>query len=190
MKFYGDSHIVKMVFTCVILPVIMSLSSAAEAQVVTGKWRLSKIHFLPAEPNDTLFILDLSKPDKVKADLYKSYDFEEGEDAEDSVTVKKDIEKTVKQFQKARLHLSNNNRFNMISNDIIISEAYPGRHIGNTINGKWKKEDDQLILTAGSANKELKYNFTIVKLTARQLVMKQVVEGLVGREHELWFEKE
>ena len=75
----------------------------------------------------------------------------------------------------------------MVSNGLIVPTAIPGWHFGDTVQGKWTKTNDTLILTTGEEKLVYKWNFKILLATDKDLKLQQVYENYKGKVNELWF---
>ena len=150
------------------------------------------------------FTLDLSSPDKMKAVLYEANLANEEVPEIDTIgalsnetddidtTVnesarKADIDKFVTSSLNTSMKLKANNSFYMVSNGLIVPNAVPGWHFGDTLQGQWRKNKDTLVLTIGDDRQGYKWKFKILSFSNKDLKLQEVFEGFEGRGNELRF---
>ena len=172
-----------------LLIAIIILTTSCSRQTLSGQWKLQQVEVFDVPHQKKLFSLDLTKPEKIKADLFKDFQRqakEEGEDI-DTAEIKADINKTVVSYLQAKMTLSDNHQFQIVSNGLIVPTAVPGWHSGDTISGKWTKNNDTLVLFIGDDKHSHSWKFKILQATSKDLELGEIFENLDGKGRELWF---
>jgi hypothetical protein len=128
------------------------------------------------------FTIDLSKPDKVKKDMFSSFLQEPQEEGDeiDTAEVKADIDNTVASYLKAGLTLTDDNKFRMVSNGLIVPASIPGWHFGDTLEGEWAKTNDVLTFSVGENEQGYTWKFKILHVTSKRLRLQEISQGAIG----------
>jgi hypothetical protein len=83
--------------------------------------------------------------------------------------------------------LKSDNKFSMRSNGLIVPNAVPGWHFGDTLQGRWTKVKDKLVLSVGDDKHSYKWIFKVLQLTSKDLTLQELFDGFEGRGNELRF---
>jgi hypothetical protein len=183
---------------------IIILTTSCSGQSLSGRWKLRQVDLMDVPHQTKQFTIDLSKPDKMKAVLYEatipkkraintdsigslSYEIDDIDTTVEVITMKTDIDKYVASSFSTSMTLKADNKFYMISNGLIVPNAVPGGHFGDTLKGKWTKNKDTLVLTIGADQLEYKWKFKILQVTNKDLKLQEVFDGFEGRGNELRF---
>jgi hypothetical protein len=166
-----------------LLIALFTMTASCCGQSLTGHWKVQKVKLVDMMHHNT-FTVDLTKPDKVKKDMLSSFFKEPKEEGVriDTAEIRADIQKKATAYQKGQLTLSGNNKFNMVSNGLIVPTSLPGRHFGNSLTGMWTKSKDLLTLSTGNQNQGYRSKFKILQLTGKSLKLQQISQGFKGNE--------
>jgi len=149
--------------------------------------------------------LDLTKPDKMKTDLYKESIPEELQanstntsnkeaggqyNITDVNKIKADIDKWVTTTLQTSMTLDRDNRFNMKSNGLIVPTVTAGWHFGDSLQGKWATNKDTLVLSIGDDIQSYTWKYKIIELSKKDLKLQELFDGFEGRGNELRFVRE
>jgi hypothetical protein len=179
------------------------LTTSCSGQSLSGRWKLKQVDLMDVPNQTKKFTIDLSKPDKMKALLYEanipeenikvdslSLDNDEDNSIDTSLDVdemKADIDKYVASAINTSMMLKSDNKFYMRSNGLIVPTAVPGWHFGDTLQGRWTKVKDTLVLSIGDDKQGYKWKFKVLQVTSRDLKLQEVFDGFEGRGNELRF---
>jgi hypothetical protein len=168
---------------------IMVLTSSCSGQILVGQWKLQQVKVFDVPHHRKMYTLDLTRPDKIKADLFKDFQQQAKEEGGeiDTAEVKTDINQTVASYLKSKMTLSANYEFRIVSNGLIVPTAVPGWHFGDTLQGKWIKKNDTLVLSIGDSDHGHRWKFKMLQATGDILRLRELFEPLEGKENELWF---
>lgn len=182
---------------------VFILTTSCSGQSLSGKWKLQQVDLIEVPNQTKKFTIDLTQPDKVKALLYEA-NIPQGEMKADSLSVfdkdkssidttvdinemRADIDKYVASFLTTNMTLKSDNTFYMKSNGLIVPTAVPGWHFGDTLQGRWTKEKDTLVLSIGDDKQGYKWKFKVLQVTSKDLKLQEVFDGFEGRGNELRF---
>lgn len=112
------------------------------------------------------------------------FDFEKG-----TRILSKDDSILFKYVAMASLELKKDHSFIMINNGIIVKNSPTGWHYGATIKGKWKKNDDKLILIADNKGR-FTIQYEIKRLEETFLELKEIFYGTEISSNQLVFNRE
>jgi hypothetical protein len=138
-----------------------------------------------------LYEASIPKED-VEIDSINLFD-EDGIEIDTSINIeeiKADIDKYVASSLNTSMTLKNGNKFLMRSNGLIVPNAVPGWHFGDTLEGRWTKVKDTLVLSVGDDKLGYKWKFKVLQLTNKNLTLQELFDGFEGRGNELRFIRE
>jgi len=187
-----------------LLILVIILITSCSGQSLSGQWKLRQVDMMDVPNQRKQFTLDLTKPEKMKTDLYEASLLKEqglktdsinalNDEIDDMVTtvdvstMKAEIEKFVTSAINTSLTLRSDNKFYMKSNGLIVPTAAPGWHFGDTLQGKWIKNKDTLVLSIGDNKQDYTWKFKILQVTNKDLRIQEIFDGFEGRGNELGF---
>ena len=161
-----------------LLLALFTINVSCSGQSLAGIWKVQQIKLVDMMHGKT-FTIDLTKPDKLKREMLTSFLSEPQEEgfAVDTAEIKADIEKTVASYLKSKLTISNNGKYSMVSNGLIVMNAVPGWHVGDSLEGTWTRSGDILTFSVGDGNQGYEWNFKILQLSDKGLKLQQISQG-------------
>jgi hypothetical protein len=175
--------------TIQLLLIVIFLTTSCARQGLSGNWKLQRVEIMDVPHQKKIFTLDLTRPEKIKADMYKDHQQQalaEGSGI-DSTELMTDINKTVSSYLQARLILDDDNQFRATGGGLIIPSAIPGWHFGDSSQGRWTKTNDTLLLFIGDDSQGYTSKFKILKVTGKDLKLQEIFENFEGKGNELFF---
>ena len=189
----------------IIVYAIAFLVTSCSEQSIHGKWKLREVDLMDVPSQKKRITLDLTKPDKMKTELYEESIPEElrakslntsnketgGLDTISGADkIKADIEKWVTAALQTSMTLERDNRFNMKSNGLIVPTVTAGWHFGDSLQGNWATHKDTLVLSIGNDTQSYTWKYKIIQLTKKDLKLQELFDGFEGRGNELRFARE
>jgi hypothetical protein len=180
----------QIIHSCLLIGLTIVVTSCSD-QSISGHWKVQKIK-LEDRIRDTTFTVDLTKPEQVKTDMFNLIIQEHWQEGHpmDSINMKADINAIVESYLKSGLSLKENNRFDMRSHGLIIPKAIPGWNFGDSLQGKWAKQNDTLILSVGDHEDVYTWKFRILETNRKEMRLKEIFENSEDHGNELWFVKQ
>ena len=135
-----------------------------------------------------LYEANIPKED-MKADSLSVFDEDESsmDTTVDVNAMRAEIDKYVASALSTNMTLKSDNQFYMRSNGLIVPTAVPGWHFGDTLQGRWTKVKDTLVLSVGDDKQGYKWKFKVLQVTSKDLKLQEMFEGFEGRGNELRF---
>jgi hypothetical protein len=154
-----------------------------------GKWKTKQITLFDQKSKKP-FIIGLSNPDNVKADMFKSF-LEKprgNEEKINTIKIKREINKTVRDYLKSKIVFKDFQKFELFSYGLIVPVATPGWHFGNKLSGNWTLKKDDLTLTIGNDKRNYQFAYKIIEQTNIKLILKEILaeEETLGVEMEFF----
>ena len=182
---------------------VLMLTTSCSGQSLSGKWKLQQVDLIDVPSQTKKFTIDLTKPDKMKALLHEANIpkevmkvdslsvFDDNENDMDTTVdlneMRADIDNYVDASLNTNMTLKSDNKFYMRSNGLIVPNAVPGWHFGDTLQGRWTKVKDTLVLSIGDDKQGYKWKFKVLQVTSKDLKLQELFDGFEGRGNELRF---
>ena len=182
---------------------VLILTTSCSGQSLSGKWKLQQVDLIDVPTQTKKVTIDLTKPDKMKALLYEANIpkedmkvdslsvFDDNENGMDTTVglnaMAADIDNYVAASLNTNMTLKSDSKFYMRSNGLIVPNAVPGWHFGDTLQGRWTKVKDTLVLSIGDDKQGYKWKFKVLQVTSKDLKLQEVFDGFEGRGNELRF---
>lgn len=166
---------------------IFSFCSNAKRALITGEWKPTKVTFTDALTQKATVLFDITNKEKIQKELFKNHLSQNYDDSElaqiDTSELWNAFRKDLAVADSSLLILHNDSTFHMRSYGLIISKVIPGWHFGDIVSGKWSRNEEILVLSAGDARESRQFIYKILKQTTNTLRIGEMV--VVGAEPHL-----
>jgi hypothetical protein len=160
-------------FHCYLLACCLVCFSCSEPSL-TGKWKLTRLKFVDARNNQTVFDVDLTDLQKARKELLSVPADHIDPTLGEHPNMEPLVDEMIEKMKTAGFELYKDGKFLMASNGAIFPTVEPGWHFGDSLDGRWKQVADTLTFDLGEDAYTYSVKFKILELNRSTLKLREL----------------